>query len=65
MAEPAEPEDSSSIEDWQIGQIQKGLQEAEAGDFASDEEAAEVFTRLKPRPGINARAKQKQPGEPD
>ena len=47
MAEATETEDSSSIEEWQIGQIQKGLQEAEAGDFASDEEVAEVFTRLK------------------
>ena len=48
MAEPTKPVDpSSSIEDWQLDEIWKGLQEAEADDFASDEEVAEVFSRLK------------------
>jgi predicted transcriptional regulator len=48
MAEPTKTIDSSSaIEDWQLEEIRKGLQEAEAGDFASDEEMAEVFFRLK------------------
>jgi predicted transcriptional regulator len=47
MAEPTQPTDFSSIEEWQLDEIRKGLQEAEAGDFASDEEVAEVFSRLK------------------
>lgn len=31
---------------WQIEEIQKGVAEAEAGDFASTDEVNAVFTRL-------------------
>ncbi|OUL29384.1 CopG family transcriptional regulator [Nostoc sp. T09] len=31
---------------WQIEEIQKGIAEADAGDFASDEEVKATFTRL-------------------
>jgi predicted transcriptional regulator len=31
---------------WQIEEIQKGIAEADAGDFASDEEIKETFARL-------------------
>jgi predicted transcriptional regulator len=31
---------------WQIDQIQQGLAEAEAGDFASDEDVQAMFTQL-------------------
>ncbi|MBS3029952.1 CopG family transcriptional regulator [Dolichospermum sp. ST_con] len=31
---------------WQIEEIQKGIAEADAGDFASDEEVKETFARL-------------------
>jgi predicted transcriptional regulator len=31
---------------WQIEEIQKGIAEANAGDFASDEEVKETFARL-------------------
>ena len=34
------------LHQWQIAEIQQGIQEADAGDFASDEEVAEVFARL-------------------
>jgi RHH-type transcriptional regulator, rel operon repressor / antitoxin RelB len=30
------------LESWQIGEIRQALQEADAGDFASDEEIAAV-----------------------
>jgi RHH-type transcriptional regulator, rel operon repressor / antitoxin RelB len=30
---------------WQIEEIQKSLNEADAGDFASDEEVARVFSK--------------------
>ena len=30
---------------WQIGEIQRGLAEAEAGDFASDAEMEEFFAK--------------------
>ena len=33
------------IQEWQIRQTEEGLRDAEAGDFASDEEAAAVFAR--------------------
>jgi RHH-type transcriptional regulator, rel operon repressor / antitoxin RelB len=32
---------------WQIEEIRKAVDEAEAGDFASDEEAEAVFARWK------------------
>ncbi|MEI6445212.1 MAG: CopG family transcriptional regulator [Nostocales cyanobacterium ELA583] len=31
---------------WQIEEIQKGIAEADAGDFASDEEVKATFARL-------------------
>jgi predicted transcriptional regulator len=31
---------------WQIEEIQKSIAEADAGDFASDEEVKETFARL-------------------
>ncbi|WP_244917968.1 CopG family ribbon-helix-helix protein [Nostoc linckia] len=31
---------------WQIDQIQSGIAEADAGDFASDEEVKAIFARL-------------------
>jgi predicted transcriptional regulator len=31
---------------WQIEEIEKGIAEADAGDFASDEEVKAIFTRL-------------------
>ncbi len=33
------------LQEWQIRQIEDGLREADAGDFASDEEVAAVFAR--------------------
>lgn len=32
-----------ALQEWQIGEIQKGLEEAEAGEFASEEEVLRVF----------------------
>lgn len=31
---------------WQIQEIQRGIEEADAGDFATDEEVQAVFARL-------------------
>lgn len=31
---------------WQLEEIQKGVAEADAGDFATEDEVAAVFTRL-------------------
>jgi len=33
------------IQEWQIHQIEEGLREAEAGDFADDDEVATVFAK--------------------
>lgn len=33
------------LESWQIGEIQQALQEADANDFASDEEVAAVVRK--------------------
>jgi predicted transcriptional regulator len=33
------------LQEWQVRQIEQGLREADAGDFASDEEVAAVFAR--------------------
>jgi RHH-type rel operon transcriptional repressor/antitoxin RelB len=33
------------LQEWQVRQIEAGLHEADAGDFASDEEVAAVFAR--------------------
>jgi len=32
-----------ALQDWQMGEIRKGLDEAEAGEFASEEDVARVF----------------------
>ena len=32
-----------SLNEWQIGEIQKSLSEAECGDFATDEDARKVI----------------------
>ena len=37
--------------EWQIGEMQAALQEAEAGDFASDEDVADLAKKRK----VNAR----------
>ncbi|MBN3958038.1 CopG family transcriptional regulator [Nostoc sp. NMS8] len=34
------------IHQWQIEEIQKGIAEADAGEFASDEEVKATFARL-------------------
>jgi len=33
------------LQEWQVKEIQEGLREADAGDFASDEEVAAVFAK--------------------
>jgi hypothetical protein len=33
------------LQKWQIEKIQRGIRQADAGEFASDEEVAEVFFR--------------------
>ncbi|MBW8879045.1 MAG: hypothetical protein JF614_29235 [Acidobacteria bacterium] len=33
------------LQDWQIRQIEAGLREADSGDFASDEEMAELLAK--------------------
>lgn len=33
------------LQEWQIRQIEAGVREADAGEFASDEEVAAVFAR--------------------
>ena len=33
------------LQEWQIREIEAGLRDADAGDFASDEEVAAVFTK--------------------
>jgi RHH-type rel operon transcriptional repressor/antitoxin RelB len=38
------------IQEWQINEIEEGLREADAGDFASDEEVAAVFAKWTERP---------------
>jgi RHH-type transcriptional regulator, rel operon repressor / antitoxin RelB len=35
-----------SVNEWQINEIKKGLAEADAGDFASDEEMQQTIRRL-------------------
>lgn len=39
----------SNLEEWQIQEIQKGLLDAQEGDFASDEEVAAVFAKWQNR----------------
>jgi RHH-type transcriptional regulator, rel operon repressor / antitoxin RelB len=35
------------LQEWQIGEIRKGIQEADAGEFASEQEVTEVFAKWK------------------
>jgi len=35
-----------SVNEWQIGEIKKGMAEADAGDFATDEEMQRTIRRL-------------------
>ncbi len=35
-----------SVNEWQINEIKKGLAEADAGDFATDEEMEQTIRRL-------------------
>jgi predicted transcriptional regulator len=35
-----------SVNEWQIAEIKKGLAEADAGDFATDEEMEQTIRRL-------------------
>ncbi len=35
-----------SVNEWQINEIKKGLAEADAGDFASDQEMQQTIRRL-------------------
>ena len=35
-----------SVNEWQINEIKKGLAEADAGDFATDEEMRQTIRRL-------------------
>ena len=34
------------VNEWQVEEIKKGIAEADAGDFASDEEVAKTIARL-------------------
>ena len=40
-----------SLNEWQIAAIKKALREADAGDFASEDEVKEMFKKW----GVNAR----------
>ncbi|MCK5359903.1 MAG: ribbon-helix-helix protein, CopG family [Gammaproteobacteria bacterium] len=33
------------LNEWQIGEIENAIKEADAGDFATDQEARKVFSR--------------------
>ena len=35
------------LQEWQIDEIRKGQREADAGDYATDEEVAAVFSKWK------------------
>ncbi len=35
------------LEAWQVSEIQKGIEEADAGDFVSEEEVERVFSKYK------------------
>ena len=39
-------EDFVAVNAWHVAEIEAGLAEADAGDFASDEEVRAVFARL-------------------
>lgn len=35
------------VQEWQIEEIRKGLEEADSGEFAADQEATELFSKWK------------------
>ena len=37
------PESAKSLNEWQIAEIQKGLDKADRGDFATDEDLSKVI----------------------
>ena len=37
------------LNEWQIGEVEKAIKEADAGDFATDQEARKIFNKW----GIN------------
>lgn len=37
---------ADAVDCWQIARIEEGLRQAEAGEFASEEEVAAAFARL-------------------
>jgi predicted transcriptional regulator len=41
----SESTDDVQLSDWQIEEVKKGLAEADAGDFATDEEMARVVEK--------------------
>ena len=38
--------EEAELQEWQIEKIQRGIREADAGEFATDEEVAAVFARF-------------------
>ncbi|MGA7558842.1 MAG: hypothetical protein WCF61_16755 [Terriglobales bacterium] len=53
----------NDVERWQIEEIKKGLEEADRGEFASDEEVDEVLKRWMPwRAKGNSSRKEKREG---
>jgi predicted transcriptional regulator len=42
-------EDFVALNAWQIGKIENGLEAADRGDFASDEELARIRTKFAPQ----------------
>ena len=45
LTEPVEEDQSDAFLAWQIQETLKGLKEADAGDFATDEEVEAVFSK--------------------
>ena len=46
--------EESDLQEWQVEKIQRGIRQADAGEFATDEEVATVFERYRqvsPSPG--------------
>ena len=43
MPKPLFMSDQAALQEWQIADIEQALREADAGDFASDEEVAVMF----------------------
>ncbi len=46
--------EDADLQEWQIEKIQRGIREADAGKFATDEEVAAVFEKYRqvsPSPG--------------